>query len=151
MRQQLVPFGCTLLELLFRFRRLKWIAELSLGGDLLGRARGIGCRHLDELSATDNAVGLLDLQIGKASHCLRCSCALRSLIEIAAITLRRAFKTVGDIHLFNVRRNCFEFSERALFIGSCTAKGSDRGERDYDDSPVHCASSIRAWACVARS
>ena len=116
----------------------------------LRRGRGRG-RDLDDFAAADDAVSLLDLQVGEPAHRLGCPGALRGLFEVATVAFGRAFQAVLEVNLLDVGLYAGEFGQRALRLrrgAACKPRG--RGTEKKADPPDHWTS-LLACAWVARS
>ena len=120
--------------------------------DCLRPASHLWRLHLNHVATADNAVRLLDLQVGQATHRFGGPCVLRGLGEIASIALRGTFETVLEMDFAEVRLHVLELRERALFADRGGTRDETSAEQDQRNAaPAHSASSSRACACVARS
>jgi len=81
---------------------------------LAGNLRG---NHRCGFAFTEYAIGLLELQIGKTPHCFRCPCAFRRFLEVTAITLCGALKTVVQINIVEIGLNLAKLRQRSRFDG----------------------------------
>ena len=131
---------------------IKGHSDISLGNDRPGYGRGLRRSHLHDVACSDHAVGLLDLQVGKATHRLGRPRAFVRLVEVAPVTLRRALQAVLEIDVVQVGLDALELRERPLLRDARRACRERRqGNAQCRDIAFPSSTSTRAWDCVARS
>ena len=111
-------------------------------------ARGRGERHA--AAVPDDAVLLLDVQIGEAPHSVRRLVVHRRLVKKVPVAGQRFVEAVVDDHLGHVGLHAAQLLDGLPAVDVACATGEKREEQHGGQDEGHHGSSAY-WAWVARS